>query len=54
MHIEKRAPIDKEIFLPVTSVSFLDDEGIHLSVAKDTIMARFVRLPDIARAYFVP
>jgi hypothetical protein len=54
MRIEKRGPMDKEIFLPVTSVSFLDDEGIHLSVAKDTIMTRFVRLPDVARAYFVP
>lgn len=53
MRIEKRGPLDKEIFLPVTSVSFLDDEGIHLSVARDTIMTRFVRVPDVARAYFV-
>jgi len=53
MRIEKKGPIDKEIFLPVTSVSFLDDEGIHLSVTKKTILTRIVRVPDVARHYFV-
>lgn len=54
MRIEKQGGfVDKEIFLPVTSVSFLDDEGIHLSVAKETIMTRFIRVPDVARQYFV-
>ena len=52
MRIEKEGLTEKEIFLPVTSVSFLDDEGIHLSVARETIMTRFVRVPDVARAYF--
>jgi hypothetical protein len=54
MRIEKEGPIAKEVFLPVTSVAFVDDEGIHLSLAKETILMRFVRVPDVARAYFVP
>lgn len=52
MRIEKDGLTIKDIFLPVTSVSFLDDEGIHLSETKDTIMTRFTRLPEVARAYF--
>jgi hypothetical protein len=52
MRMEKDEPIEREIFLPVTSVSFVDDEGIHLSVAKETILTRFVRVPDVARSYF--
>jgi hypothetical protein len=54
MRIEKEGLTEKQIFLPVTSVSFVDDEGIHLSVPKETILMRFVRVPDVARAYFVP
>ena len=52
MRIEKDGFTVKDIFLPVTSVSYLDDEGIHLSETKDTIMTRFNRLPEIARTYF--
>lgn len=52
MRIEKELT-EKEIFLPVTSVSYVDDEGIHLSVPKETILTRFVRVPEIARNYFV-
>jgi len=53
MRIEKEGFAEKEIFLPVTSVSFVDDEGIHLSVTRETILTRFVRVPDVARNYFV-
>jgi hypothetical protein len=52
MRIEKEGLTLKEIFLPVTSVSFLDDEGIHLAESKETIMQRFNRLPEVARGFF--
>ncbi len=52
MRIEKEGITIKDIFLPVTSVSYLDDEGIHLAETKDTIMHRFNRLPEVARTYF--
>ena len=52
MRIEKEGITLKDIFLPVTSVSFLDDRGIHLSEAKETIMNRFSRLPEVAREFF--
>jgi hypothetical protein len=52
MRIEKEGLTIKDIFLPVTSVSYLDDEGIHLSETKDTIMTRFNRVPEIARSFF--
>ena len=52
MRIEKDGLTIKDIFLPVTSVSFLDDQGIHLSEAKDTIMNRFSRLPEVAREFY--
>jgi hypothetical protein len=52
MRIEKEGLTEKEIFLPVTSVSFVDDEGIHLSETKDTIKTRFTRIPEIAREHF--
>src|SRR4029077_11352804 len=41
MRIEKEGFAEKEIFLPVTSVSYVDDEGIHLSVPRETILTRF-------------
>jgi hypothetical protein len=52
MRIEKDGIALKEVFLPVTSVSYLDDEGIHLSESKDTIMNRFDHLPEVARPFF--
>lgn len=52
MRIEKEGLTLKEVFLPVTAVSYLDDEGIHLSETKATIMNRFNRLPDVARGFF--
>jgi hypothetical protein len=52
MRIEKGGIFLKDIFLPVTTVSFLDDRGIHLSEPKDTIMNRFARVPEVARSFF--
>jgi len=52
MRIEKEGLTVKDIFLPVTSVSFLDDQGIHLYETKDTIKNRFSRLPEVAREFF--
>jgi hypothetical protein len=52
MQIAKEGLFIRDVFLPVTSVSFLDDQGIHLSETKATIADRFARLPGIARAFF--
>jgi hypothetical protein len=52
MRIEKEGLTIKDVFLPVTSVSYLDDEGIHLSESRETIKDRFSRLPDVAREFF--
>lgn len=54
MRIEKGVFFTKDIFLPVTTVSFLDDRGIHLAEQKDTIVNRFSRVPEIARSFFAP
>jgi hypothetical protein len=54
MCIEKEGFTVKDVFLPVTTVSYLDDEGIHLSETKDTIMHRFNKLPDVASSFFAP
>jgi hypothetical protein len=52
MRIEKEGLTVEDIFLPVTTVSYLDDEGIHLSESKETIKTRFSKLPDVAREFF--
>jgi hypothetical protein len=52
MRIEKDGFIVKDMFLPVTSVSFVDDLGIHLSEARDTLSSRYRRRPDIARGFY--
>jgi hypothetical protein len=52
MRIEKGVFSVKDIFLPVTTVSFLDDRGIHLTEPKETIMTRFARVPEVARSFF--
>jgi hypothetical protein len=52
MRIEKAAFTVKDVFLPVTSIAYLDDEGVHLSELKDTIMNRFSRVPQVAREFF--
>ena len=52
MRIEKDGFTVKEVFLPVTSVSFLDDQGIHLYESKDTLMNRYSRVPEVARDFY--
>ena len=54
MRIEKGVFSVKDIFVPVTTVSFLDDRGIHLTEPKETIMSRFARIPEVARSFFAP
>ena len=54
MQIEKDGFTVKDIFLPVTSISFLDDQGIHLSEAKDTLWTRYCRMPEVARSFYGP
>ena len=52
MRIEKGAIVPKQIFLPVTSVGFLDDRGIHVTLTKDSIQNRFERVPEVAKEFF--
>jgi hypothetical protein len=52
MRIEKGEVFTKDIFLPVTAISYLDDTGIHLSEAKDNIMNHFFRVPEVAQEFF--
>ena len=52
MRIEKGSIAPKDVFLPVTSVAFLDDKGIHLSLSKEAIAYRFTRMPDVAWGFF--
>ena len=52
MRVEKGVFFPRDIFLPVTSVAFLDDQGVHLSETKDTITNRFARVPEVAREFF--
>jgi hypothetical protein len=54
MRIEKDGFTVKEIFLPVTSVSFVDDRGIHLSETKDTLWDRYRQMPEVARGFYGP
>ncbi len=53
MRIEKGEIFTKDLFLPVTAVSFLDDQGVHLAEVKDSIMNHFVRMPEVAKEFFV-
>jgi hypothetical protein len=52
MRIEKNGLLARDVFLPVTSVSYLDDEGIHLSDDKQTLLRRFNQVPEVARPFF--
>lgn len=54
MRIEKNGLLARDIFLPVTSVSYLDDEGIHLADSRETLLGRFDRVPEVARPFFGP
>jgi hypothetical protein len=52
MRITKGELFPKDIFLPVTAVSYLDDAGIHLAETKESVVDHFVRMPEIAREFF--
>jgi hypothetical protein len=52
MRIEKGRLAPKNIYLPVTAVSYLDDRGIHLWIPQAEIGRRFSTLPDVARDHF--
>jgi hypothetical protein len=52
MRLRHGALAPKEIFLPVTTVSFLDDDGIHLSMPKDEIAIRYIVVPEVAKDFF--
>ena len=54
MRIEKDGFSVKEIFLPVTTVSYVDDRGIHLSESKETLWQRYSRMPEVARRFYGP
>ena len=42
----------KPVFLPATAVSYLDDQGIHLSVGKDSMASLYTVIPDVAKEFF--
>jgi hypothetical protein len=52
MRLLKGTLAPKEVFLPVTAISYLDDEGIHLSVGKDDITTRYMIIPEVAKDFF--
>ena len=52
MRIEKAGLSMKDIFLPVTAVGYLDDQGVHLAETKETIANRFTKIPEIAQEIF--
>ena len=52
MRIAKDDAQTDDLFVPVTSVSYLDDRGVHLSEYRRTIESRFNHVPDVARAFF--
>jgi hypothetical protein len=52
MRVEKGEIFTKDLFLPVTVVSYLDDTGIHLSEPKDSILNHFVKMPEVAQEFF--
>jgi hypothetical protein len=50
MRIEEGVLAPKPVFLPVTTVAFLDDRGIHLSLGKGDIADRYTRVPQVVQA----
>jgi hypothetical protein len=52
MRLDAGKLVPKPVFLPATAVSYLDDRGIHLSVARDSIASLYTVMPDVARAFF--
>jgi hypothetical protein len=52
MRLKEGVLAPKEVFLPATTVAFVDERGVHLSLTKQGIADRFTRVPQIARAFF--
>jgi hypothetical protein len=52
MRIDEGKLMPKPLFLPATAVAYLDDRGIHLSVAKDDIASRYTVVPAVAQEFF--
>jgi hypothetical protein len=52
MRVEEGKRLPKPAFLPATTVAFVDDLGIHLSVDKDEITNRYTALPAVAKEFF--
>jgi hypothetical protein len=52
MRIQKGEVFTSDVFLPVTAIAYLDDAGIHLSEAKESVMNHFVRMPEVAQEFF--
>lgn len=52
MRLDAGAVVPKPVFLPATAVSYLDDRGIHLLVAKDSIASTYTIMPEVAREFF--
>ena len=50
MKIEEGMLAPKPVFLPATTVAFLDDRGIHLSITKGAIADRYTRVPQVVNA----
>jgi hypothetical protein len=54
MRVAEESLLDRDLFVPVTSISYLDDDGIHLADGKQTIIDRFDHVPEVARPFFGP
>jgi len=52
MRIDEGKLMPKPLFLPATAVAYLDDRGIHLSVAKDDIASLYTIVPGVAQEFF--
>ncbi len=52
MRIDKGTLLPKDLFLPATAISYLDQSGIHLSETTDSVMNHFTKVPGVARGFF--
>jgi len=52
MRIEKGKLFPKDLFLPDTAISYLDEKGVHLAQTKDSIVNHFVNMPEVAQDFF--
>jgi hypothetical protein len=50
MKVEEGMLAPKPVFIPATTVAFLDERGVHLSITKDAIADRYTRVPQVVNA----